>query len=287
MAEQELFFFRSWALTIEDPNSPGTGHRYDSLRVVFKIEKTSEFASNKAKIEVYNLSQSSRRSFQKKGLQIRLDAGYVGLMDILYIGDVTRSTSKRSGPEIITSFECGDSEKEIEQTHFEKSYGAGTPYVQVVKDIAMAMGVSIGALTTFPTLNFNTGVTFSRTCRDALEELLKGQGLEASVQNGVLQIIPIGSHTGDEAIVLNSETGLIGVPSNKDDGVEFDALLNTRIVPGRPVLIQSGTINGIHKVRKAVFEGDSHGEKWFVKCEAVEIPGVQFTPTTAGKFRTG
>jgi hypothetical protein len=43
-------------------------------------------------------------------------------------------------------------------------------------------------------------------------------------------------------------------------------------------------VAGFYKARKCKFEGDTHGEKWQVKVEAVEMKNVQVLPT--GQFKT-
>lgn len=280
MDSSQFLFNRQWKVTIGLPGD--TGYAYDSLKTVFDLEKVSRFTSNKGKIALYNLSGISRQTFQKKGLKIRLDAGYKGLIETVYLGDVVRTTSERKQADIITTFECGDAEKNLEFTHFQKSYPAATPVVQVIKDIAVSLGVNIGTIIGIQNQTYNRGVAFSGAAKNILDEIVKGQGLEASVQNGYLQIIPITKHNGEEAIVLSKTSGLIGVPSLKESGIEFDALLNPRLLPGTPVQLISETINGFFKIRKAHFEGDSHGEKWQVKCEGVKINAQQSLPFNAG-----
>ncbi len=279
MSAQELFN-RAWKVTIGIPGD--TGYSFDSLKTVFSIEKTSAESSNKAKIALYGLSSISIQTFQKKGLQIRLDAGYTGLVETLYLGDVVRVHTERKNDGILTSFECGDGEKALTLTHFDRSYPEGTKYVTVFQDVAVALGVEIGTVIGIKNQTFNKGFSVSGPCRKILTDLCANQLLEWSVQNGYLQIIPLGSHNGEEAIVLSKQTGLIGVPSQKESGIEFDALLNPRLMPGQAVQLISENISGYFKIRKSTFEGDSHGQKWGPKCEAVAINATQTLPINQG-----
>lgn len=273
MSSTQFLFDRQVAVTIGLPGLFGA--QYTSLRTVFEVNKTSDATSHKAKIQLYNLNSKSRLDVQQKGLQIRLDAGYQGLTDTIFNGDVLRALHHRQGSDIVTTFETGDFEKEITLAHFEKSYPAGTKYVDIISDMAAALGAPIGTVIGIPAVTFNSGVTFSCTVRDGLERLLDKTGLEWHVTNGQLNILPITAHLGDEAIVLSQSTGLIGVPTLKDSGYEFNALLNPKIIPGCLLQVESETINGYFKARTALFKGDTHGNNWDVKVEAVEIAAKQ------------
>lgn len=276
---ERAFFNRSWAVTIGKQGE--TGNKYTGLRVTFDIEKTSDPNPNKAKIEVYNLSAQSRQIFQK-GFQIRVDAGYQNNIETLYIGDIVKVTSKRTDTSIVTTFECGDSERQLINAHFDRSYGAGTTNVAVLQDLANALGVSVGSVLGLPKVVYNTGISFTGSVKRAIERLTKGLGLEFSVQNGVLQIIPQTAHNGEEAIILSQDSGLIGVPSQGDGFVQFSCLLNPRLKPTTPIQITSQTINGFFKVRKTKIEGDTHGDKWDIQGEAVPINAQQVIPANAG-----
>lgn len=285
MSSAQFLFNRQWAVTIGIPGD--TGYTYEKLKTTFDIDKTSEATSNKAKITLFNFTRISRITFQKKGLIIRLDAGYTGLMETVFLGDVVRVETKRSGANILTTFECGDAEKRISQAHFEKSYPAGVKFVTIIQDLAVALGVNIGTVIGIQDQTYQKGFSTSGTIAKAMKNLLTNQGLEWNVQNNYLNIYPITKHNGEEAIVLSAETGLIGEPSLKESGIQFEALLNPRLVPGQPVQIISNTINGYYKIRRSHFEGDSHGEKWGTTCEGVRISATQALPFNSGtKFAT-
>lgn len=282
-ASAQYLFDRAWAVTIGLPGE--TGFRYDSLKTTFEIEKTSASISNKAKIELYNLNDQSRLNFQRKGLQIRLEAGYRGLTEVLYIGDVTKTQSMRKGADIVTVFEAGDSEKALTTAHFQKSYPAGATFLQIISDLVKALGVNQGPIIGIPNVKYNNGFSVSGSIKKVLDTLIPNQGLEWSIQNGYLQIIPVTAHNGDEAVFLSKDTGLIGVPSQKDSGVEFISLLNPKLLPGSPVQLDSTLFKGFYKLKKSKVEGDSHGQKWQITAEGVRINAANaaaFTNQTIG-----
>jgi hypothetical protein len=70
----------------------------------------------------------------------------------------------------------------------------------------------------------------------------------------------------NEAIVLNSRTGLINKPVKKDDKIEVTALLQAGIKPGKTVKIESSIISGFFKVLEVVYTGDTSSEQWQIKA---------------------
>lgn len=280
--QQQYLFNRVWSVAV-GPIGQAAAAKYTGLRVRFDIDKLSLGTSNKAKIEIYNLSTQSRQNF-KKGYGVQLMAGYNGLFDTIFTGNILNPKSTREGPDIITCIECGDGEASIIFSTLDKSYPAGVTLVQILTDVAKAMSVGAGVALGIPNVVFNKGFVATGTCADTLNKLLKGQNLEWHIQNGNLNVIPITSFNGQPAVVLSSATGMIGVPSDNADYVQFTSLLNAKIFPGALVqLISENTaLNGYYKVRRSHFEGDSHDNKWQVSCEGVPINASQNLPAAQG-----
>lgn len=283
----QYLFNRKWAFTIGQPGQ--VGNVYTQLKTTFDIDKQIISSPNKSKIEVYNLTANQRKNIAisnpatgQIGDIIRLDAGYEGIVETLFIGDIARAKTTRKGPDIVTEFECGDTEKLLVYSHFEQSYPPGVTLVQIIKDCAVALGTNIGSILGVPTKVYNSGVSFSGSVKSILDKLLVEPQLEWSVQNGTLNILPITAHLGQAAVLVSQTTGMIGVPSQGEGFVQFDSLLNPKLVPGALVVLESEVINGSFKLRRAHFEGDSHGQKWQVGCEATPILAAQILPANRG-----
>lgn len=281
MSYQQYLFNRSWAVSIAKRKDPSSAVAYDSLKTTFEIDKTTEFNSNKGKISLHNLDAETRKKFTKGDL-IRLKAGYYNLTEIIYFGEIITVTHERKGADVITTFLCGDSENSIVNSHFEKSYPEGTTAVEIVKELAEALGVDIGIVIGIEDISFGSGISLTGTVGHCLKRILQKQNLEYSVQNGSLQIIPKSKHTGEEAVLLTPQTGLIGVPSQGTDCFKFKSLILPRLKPGRLIQVQSETVNGYFKIRKSKFEGDTHSSKWNVDIEASKISAKQALPPNIG-----
>lgn len=303
----QYLFNRAYAVNLGPPKQTtalqyGTiGTNPAPLRVKFEVEKTIFGASpNHTKLELYNLSTESRSAI-KKGYLVELLAGYSTLKNkspligTIFTGNVFMAKSDRSGPEIITTLECLDGGSSITYATLDKSYGPGATLVQILTDIATAMsvttdsnpaGMNAGVAVGIPNQIYNNGFICKGPCKDSLNNLLQPQGLEWSIQNGNLNIIPKTAYDGNTAEVVSMETGMIGVPSLNEYFVQFTSLLNPRLAPGALVqLISTNTLlNGYYKIRKAKYTGDSHENNWQVACEAVPMPAgsVQSLPSASG-----
>lgn len=296
-------FDRAWQVIIGTPANPnqasygsvGTGST--PLRVAFNVAKGQKGSPNKAVISIFNMAPQNRAAI-RQGMLVTLSAGYNAQVQTLFAGVVTKVTAARAESDIVVMLECGDGESAITTVNFDRAYDAGTTLAQVLTDVATAMqlvtagnptGVDAGAALGIPPITYGKGLTVHGSVRNTLDKLCKPAGLEWSVQNGALQIIPLAHHSGEAAEVIGPDTGLIDVPSTDGEVTSFVALLNPRLAPGRLVQLQSSSINGFFKIRGGKWDGDSHGPKWQAAIEAVAAPNVfEVLPAAAGfNYETG
>lgn len=263
----------------------GEGVRIEGLRISFEIEKTNGKPANEANILIYNLNESNKSILKTKdNLYALLEVGYGDNIDVLFSGDIVRSTTQRQGADFVTTMEVSDGAESLRKATLDKSYVAGTDEKTIIQDALQSMKdtgeIVVGSIKNIVSNISNNGFSASGLASDIVDQLTKKQGLEFSIQDNETQIIPEGQDTGEEAILLTPETGLIGSPrigligedTAKKDGVEFRSLIMTkRFKPGRAVNIQSREVDGFFKILKARFTGDTHAPTWFVTCEAVTL----------------
>lgn len=260
-----LLFDRRVSLTFGLPGETGT--KIDSLRIAFKIEKTSEPFPNKAEIRVWNMKESSRSLAERSGLALFLDAGYVSNTKGIFVGTDGRVLSSREGADIITTFEYGDGEKEFQTKTFDKSFSPSTPIRSIFSSVIEALGLSEGDTSGIKDETLLSGLTLSGPVRNHLDTLTARQGLEWSIQDGALQIIKRGGTVLNGIVELGAGTGLIGSPKKKDKGLEVTSLLMPELVPGRTLQLNSRFLQGDYRILKVTHQGDTHGREWYSICE--------------------
>lgn len=273
-----VFWNRYAAVTLGSKES-GRALKFEQLKIVFQVEKTSESSANTAKISVYNLSDQGRALAEGQKAFVLLEAGYTDAFGQLFVGTIRRAYISRQGPDWVTTVECGDGGQALRATHIDKSYAPGTDYKQIIQDVAKSYvdqgRIVIGSLIGIQSEKAQTGLSVSGSSQSVLDDLTAKQGLEWSIQDETLQILPKQTDIGRQAVLLTPQTGLVGSPIRREvdsgAGVEFTALIQPALFPGRRVKIESRQINGFYKLRQVSFSGDTHGQAWYAAGKAVAL----------------
>ena len=249
------------------------GQKFNT-RIQFDVEKNLETSANKSKVTVYNLNQTSRTFVSEPGKLMWIEAGYVGNTSIIFTGRIAENgvTIAKNGADIVTAIESGDGETEL-QTPIQISMGNNASVLQVIEASTKITGLATGVIEGIKNRKFEKGFCFSGTFKELLELVKKDSDAEASVQDGALQIIAQAADTGEDAVLLTPQTGMIGVPTKEKKNFKVTSLLNPRIQPGRLVKVESqfANIDGFFKVTKVVHNGDTHEGPWTSSIEGVEL----------------
>lgn len=280
-----LLFDRSVAISFGKPKEVGVLFR--DLFIKFKIVMSSEPKPNTGEILIYNLNQTTRSILQKekKGLVVRLETGYKNILEELYFGDISNVFVSKEGPDIITKLVTGSGRRAYQGGKINQSFAAGTTTKTVVEALVLALDVGIGAIKGVTDESFQHGLTISGPIKDKLNEITKKMGLEWSIQNNSLQILPPDVPSEILGLVINERTGMIGKPVEREQDeklkgktIEFQSLIRTKLQPGVAVKIESKDIDGFFKIRKSTFEGDSRTGPFMVTCECSEINTANNVP---------
>lgn len=258
--------------------------RVSGLRIAFKVEKTLTKDPNTLDLVIYNLAASTRRQMQTPGAAVRLTAGYVGNVELLFSGDATIINHTRNGPDWVTRIQCGDGVKALRTARVNESFAPGTSVGAVLQRIAERTGLALGntldeikkgnvrnALT-----EFSKGFVTAGIAGDELDKLAATFGREFSVQDGAIQLSTPGEAVGDLVVDLRADAGLIGSPEvaeasadkkRKRTIVKARSLIQQKLSPGRKVKLTSAAIAGFFRVEKVTFSGDTHAAPWYADLE--------------------
>lgn len=263
------------------PIEPKEGRRYgkdglgNQFRIAFKIDKDETSKANKADIKIYNLNAESRTYLEQENIIVFLRVGYGETLSNLFFGDLVRFNQKREGADVITTLECGDAEEVLRTANIQIGYGPNVTNKQLFKLAADRLLVSTGFLDELPEIKYLSGFSYSGQVSKLLDQLTKQVGFKWSIQDGEIVLLGPGKTDQTSAVFLDPETGLLGFPTKTKDGVEFEALLNPDIRPGRAVVVESTQFmkgqGQTIKITKSCHEGDTHGDKWTVKAEGAIV----------------
>lgn len=264
-------FGREYTLTLDTIQT-------SDLDVSFKVEKTLKAAPNRAEIAVLNLSPSNRKALSElTEVSVKLEAGYRGETFVVFLGDLRDVNSARDGADIVTTVSGGDGEQKIRVARVNKSYGPKTSVKSVLDDLAKAVGVKVGnaaekalaAKLEGAGSVFSEGTVTSGAAYEELNDLATSVGLELSIQDGEIQLLDRGQPISGEIAALTPDTGLIGAPELGSDGIlRARSLLVPRISPGKRLQIQSAQVDGVFRIERCVYSGDTSGPGWYIDVEA-------------------
>lgn len=255
----------------------------------FRIDRSLKGDSNTADFSIYNLAPENRKYLQsqKKGVIVEFRAGYASdpKLPLIFLGQLREVTTVRDGSDWVTQLSTGDGDKERKHP-VAFSLGPGASFEAAVKKTVSEMGLHATNLTKdVSTGHFGDaskelveGFTAFGFGGPELDKLLDSGGLEGSIQNGELQILPKGGALSKVAVTLDESSGLVGSPElgrDKDmPQLKFRSLLNAEIHPGRMVHVKAANLDGFFRVERAVYNGQTFGGDWYVDGESRPVQTV-------------
>lgn len=269
-----MSFLYDYFLTVGLRNG-GTITVRPPMRITFNIEQATTGGLNKANIQIYNLSDSTRAQIVKDPtdsviMQVTLQAGYVGNIKQIFKGNITQARNARQGVDFITSIECLDgNEAALSSFTSAAVRGKNESIQQLVNDMH---GVESGKITeqsplTRAKIMFGNSWKLLRDSTDPQQEVfIHDQRVNILNRNEVL---------GSTIPIVSPATGLKTTPEKQQQQIVFTTLINPAIRLGEQVSLQSTTaryINGIYKVISISFTGDYEGESWEQKIKAIANP---------------
>lgn len=277
----------------------------NNLHIGFQIDKDTTKESNKAKLEIYNLSDATRKKIEVPDTEVEIYAGYekAGGAILAFKGSVTYGFTRDAGTDCITTLDLADGTKAMRDSYCSLSYAPGTSAKTIIQRCANEMGVpvvygdDVGELE-----SYQNGYSYIGQADGALTEICNALGLSWSIQNNILNIILAGGTSTNRGLVFSPQSGLVGVPeriiqaeykSNKSNpkktakkkakkekprkkaGWKIQTLLVPSVNPADMVKVESKWITGWFRVEKVSHRGDYNGTNWGSAMELIEVENAK------------
>lgn len=254
------------------------------LGLDFEVTATTDTDPNQGVFTLYNVSESSRRRIATEAKSIIIYAGFDGIEKQIFYGDITSALPVKANPGWAINITAGDGFKAYTEERFSKTYAAGTDKETIVRDIIDAMKLA-GKTAVDSVKGVMAGdITLDGLAKDGLTKILGSLGAEWSIQDNEIRITGTGKPIDNEAILINSDTGLLEPPVITDTGINVRMLLNPDLRPGKLVKVQSsgkvlniseGTTfdrardsDGFYLVKSVSFVGNNYGGNFDAIFEA-------------------
>ena len=281
-------FRRSASLTIGKPNAL-TAISIKDLRITFEISKVESKDPNTAKIEVFNLSEDTRKKIETEQLgdNIILYAGYLDGEgeQLLFSGDVVSVTHKIIRPNVVTTIMANDGANSLGSSKISISKNKGVSARSILQTILSTFPLPNNLKTIFLPVEkiYSNGFAFTGMSKVALTKVTEYLDLEWTIQNNEIRLTPFDGNDSTTAVLLNTKSGLLNSPSRiLDDtkkakgtsvknkpGWKVQSLLSPKINPKGQLGISSREIpdNTIFNVHSVIHRGDTHGPEWISTIE--------------------
>lgn len=201
--------------------------------------------SQKAVIQLYNLAPKTRNQIfqdqftldKAKWKYVHLEAGWDGVMSLIFVGRIMQAYSYRSGGQTDVITEIQATALDIFDSQSSHTFAAGTTFKDAYKTFAADMqGVSIGNIGTLEGV-FQTPATFDGMTIDCLNTLTNGH---TYVDNGVLNTLMDNEVIDVPVPIISNNTTLLETPKRRDANLEIKTLFLPDLIVGQLVEVDSG-----------------------------------------------
>ena len=282
-----------------------------ALRCVFNIEKSVNETPNFAQIVLYNLAASSVAQI-KAGDKIILSAGYEnGNFGMIFTGEVVQPfITREAGTDTLLHLICQDGDVFLNSAFTAKTLEKGSTIKDVVDTCATLPQKKISDKIESGEAYIRGKVLFGQSAA-YLKGVAQATDTQFFVSDEEISIVGAEDYEDGLAVDLNADTGLVGDPNQTDDGVSAKCLLNPSIKLNTLVHIDASAIaakamtnaesklssfstNGVYRVVKLTYEGDTDGDPWYCTFDAITQDGASpagtsspSAPSAAGPQDTG
>jgi hypothetical protein len=240
------------------------GPDLSGLRVAFEIKQNTIQAPSMASFRVYNPSPDSVSNLLRlaEGAKVTFDCGYDDHHGVVFAGDLKQVIS---GHETVTDtyvdLFCADGDKGYNLSTVSTTLKAGYTPADKLKAAVDAMGsngVTMGMTNVdMSKPQFPRGIPLIGMARDVVREVALFLGATWSIQMGQVQVISKDKPLQGSALVMNSQTGLVGWPKQTADGIYVTSLINSQLQPNTLLQIDQSSIQRAEQDNNPLTSGGS------------------------------
>lgn len=303
-------YLRQWALTVGNPGGAAlnlsTSTPGFDLQFQFRIRHKDVQTLSAATVRVLNLSDQTAQRVQKEFSTVVLQAGYPGTMGLIFSGTIKQVRRGRiNATDTYLDIAAADGDAPYNFGVAITTLAAGYTETDLRNAILTAfnnnpLGVSVpaGYLGDITVNNpAPRGRVLYGMARDYARDFALSQEFTWSILDGKFQLVPLKGYVPGNAIVLTSNTGMIGLPEQTENGISVKSLLNANIRHGRRVWINNKSVqqalqpiaafagvqpyyfpsianDGLYRVIAVDHYGDSRGNDWYSELICVALDGT-------------
>ena len=152
-----------------------------------------------------------------------------------------------------------------------KAYPPGVTIQSVVLDLLALTGLPVGSGSVYPPGTFPGGWAHQGLWRQAMLEILTPLNFYWTIQGGVIYTLNDASTAPGNVPLLSPATGLIGSPTRTKKGCNVASVINSAIIAGRGIQVQSKFFNGLYRNAVVDTKYDTDGLIWRMDAQTEVI----------------
>jgi hypothetical protein len=306
-------YLRKFSIVIADP--AGQGLDFKDFRCTFYVQRGDSSTPNSADVRIYNVSkQTAARLASDEFTQLVIQAGYEGNYGIIFRGQLSQKprTGRENAKDSYVDITAWDGDEPYNYAFTALSLPASQTAPKDAIEPLIAGMVNMaksnarrGYIPELSTNKLPRGEVHFGNTSDCLRRFAESNDCNFSIQDGAITLIPQAAYIAGQVPVISPETGLIGVPTQTQNGLTLRVLLNPGLRIGQAIRLDSEVnklrygldiesqrqnprisrstaklnTDGLYYIMRAEHHGDTRGNDWYsdLTCLAVDATVPQDT----------
>ena len=280
----------------------------ENIQFSFSIDKKAIRMYQFGEVTIRNLSPATETEILKNGASVTLECGYVdGPYGQVFKGPIRQAIRGKESDSVTYFLRliCIDGDDALNLGICNFTIGNGQTLRQVAEMVARSSSTPF-EIQVGQDFQSNDRLARSKTVYGKPGDTLRSIALDNDsfffFDDGVANIMPLNSQPPARAINLNAQSGMIGMPSQTDQGVKIKALINPGIKLGGWVQLDNKSVitnqlqlgvpqtlldlDGLYRIVGILATGDTRGQDWYYEMETVSqaglIPAMMASPSNSG-----
>lgn len=262
------------------------------LRVTFRVHKQI-VGFQDAEVTIYNLNADTETDILKNGQYLILEAGYEnGAYGEIFQGYIRQPLrGKEDGVTYFLKLICVDGDQALFTGICNFTLSQGQTAQQIAQQVARQSTVPFDIQVSGDLSQQQTqrGKSFFGTSQQYLRSLGLNNNAAFYFHNNKAHISSLSQSPPAQVPSLNAQSGMIGIPTQVDYGVQVKCLINPGIVLDSWIKLDNASINqaqlalgqlqtildldGLYRVIGITATGDTRGNDWYFDLETISQTG--------------
>jgi hypothetical protein len=298
----DQIFGRKYRIIVS--NSDGEAFDVSKLHVIFSVKRSMIEVASSGTVKIYNLEINTENKIIQEAKYVDIEAGYEGAnYGVIYSGEVIqvlrgKENATDSYVELILLSQAYEYMQEIVEFTYKRgqSQRQMIDYLvarnlpidsteQNIADSRKGTKLELGTISeAYDKVQLTRGKAVFGKADAYLAQIAKGQSAQFYTSDGRVNIVKANELPTDEVIKLDYTSGLVGTPTQTDQGINFKCLLNPMIREQTLVHIDNSSIverrlergqlqwpldtDGIYRAVNVTYDGDNRGPDWYCSVSA-------------------